>query len=282
MLQTKGKWSRTIGVKIQSAIDAARGKKRVGPFFPEEYGLVKDISRLRDRLSRQEDKAIRDFLLSAMSTAVRSHSQIFQDAFVVFALSRKTKGFFCEFGAADGKTLSNSYLLEHDFGWKGICAEPATGWHSSLRENRPNAHIDTRCVWTHTGETLTFRQTDVKELSTVDAFADGDQHSRHRQNGLSYSVETISLNDLLVEHDAPVSFDYLSIDTEGSEFRILENFDFNAHRPKIITVEHNFTESRNALYDLLTKRGYERVLAEYSQFDDWYVDKQAETYFSKL
>ena len=43
----------------------------------------------------------------------------------------------------------------------------------------------------------------------------------------------------------------MSIDTEGSELLILENFDFNKFGPKIITVEHNFTpaqEKLNALF----------------------------------
>lgn len=280
MSKKKNNTLRKIGARGQSVIDAARGKKRTGPFSPESYSLIKDIRRLRESLEAVEDTATREFLLFTMGNANRTYSQIFQDVFVLFALKQKTNGYFCEFGATDGKTLSNSCLLEESHGWTGICAEPALGWHHLLRKNRPNALIDTRCVWSKTGETLTFRQTEVKELSTVESFASGDQHSRYRQGGSSYEVKTISLNDLLNEYNAPKSFDYLSMDTEGSELQIIEAHDFNLHRPKVITVEHNFTPNRTAIHQLLTQVGYKRVLVEVSQFDDWYVDTSAETYFS--
>ena len=51
-------------------------------------------------------------------------SQIYQDIFVLYTLNWKRNGFFVEFGATNGFDLSNSYLLEKDFGWKGILCEP--------------------------------------------------------------------------------------------------------------------------------------------------------------
>ena len=49
-------------------------------------------------------------------------------------------------------------------------------------------------------------------------------HSFERQKGIKYKVNTISLEDLLEKYKAPTIIDYMSIDTEGSEYEILKKF----------------------------------------------------------
>jgi len=92
-----------------------------------------------------------------------------------------------------------------------------------------------------------------------------------RKNGRKYEVKTISLNDLLKKYSAPNLIDYLSIDTEGSEFEILNAFDFDTYSIKIITCEHNYSDNREKIFKLLTSKGYERKYVEVSDFEDWYV-----------
>jgi hypothetical protein len=75
----------------------------------------------------------------------------------------------------------------------------------------------------------------------------------------------------LVSHSAPKYIEFLSIDTEGSEFEILKNFDFRSYRFGAICVEHNFAETRGKIYILLLENGYQQVHADLSDFDDWYV-----------
>lgn len=62
-----------------------------------------------------------------------SKAQLRQDLFVLNHLDFKRNGFFVEFGATNGVNLSNSFLLERQFGWNGILAEPARIWHEQLR-----------------------------------------------------------------------------------------------------------------------------------------------------
>lgn len=200
----------------------------------------------------------------------KSRSQLRQDLFVLGSLGFPRAGFFVEFGATDGVGLSNSYLLETEFGWDGILAEPARSWSKALSENRSCA-IDTRCVWSETGAKLSFNETNELELSTIDIFSDSDGHAGARERGQVYEVETVSLLDLLQSHSAPKIIDYLSIDTEGSELEILGSFDFARYSFRVITVEHNFTPQRRKIKRLLEKRGYRRVHEDVSQWDDWYV-----------
>ena len=67
---------------------------------------------------------------------------------------------------------------------------------------------------------------------------------------------SITLNDLLHLHDAPKEIDYISIDTEGSEVDILDNFNFNEYDIKYFTVESNNEENRNKVIDIMSKNKY--------------------------
>jgi len=205
--------------------------------------------------------------------AASSQAQLFQDLLVIFLLQGKRDGFFVEFGATNGQDLSNTYALEAHFGWKGLLAEPAKCWHAALKANR-RASIDTRCVWKQTGARLEFKETEIAEFSTLNDLVEKDSHKGARVKGATYSVETISLNDLLKQHGAPREIDYLSVDTEGSELAILQAFDFADYDIKIVTVEHNFVEpNRQELLRLLSEKGFVRVFEPLSKFDDWYVKR---------
>lgn len=206
----------------------------------------------------------------ALRLATLSKSQIRQDLFALVATEFKRGGYFVEFGATDGYSLSNTYLLEKEFGWSGIVAEPGRMWHQELQANR-SASISMACVWDKSGSKIEFSEVTVPELSTAKKFINDDSHANSRKISKSYLVDTVSLNDLLDEFNAPATIDYLSMDTEGSEFLILSNLDFSKWKFQVITVEHNYAEQRMEIYNLLKSKGYRRVCEEVSQFDDWYL-----------
>ena len=78
---------------------------------------------------------------------------------------------------------------------------------------------------------------------------------------------------MLRRMSAPREIDYLSIDTEGSEFAILAAFPFDQWTIHLITVEHNYSPDRERLHALLTERGYTCTEA---QWDDWYELRQGD------
>jgi FkbM family methyltransferase len=179
-------------------------------------------------------------------------------------------GYFVEFGAADGIALSNTFVLEKQFGWTGILCEPGTNWHQSLGQNR-GCVIDTRCVYSVSGESVSFSENYLGELSSITKFASTRNQGILKRTLASYQVETVSLKHLLDFHKAPKHIEFLSIDTEGSEFEILNSFDFVAYSFGAICVEHNFGPTRELINSLLTKNGYAQVHADLSEFDDWYI-----------
>ena len=199
-----------------------------------------------------------------------SKSQLRQDLFALSEVEFKKNGYFVDFGATNGLDISNTYLLETKFNWKGILVEPAFKWHTDLKKNR-NVIIDTNCVWSETGKELLFNEVEDAELSRINNLDEFDKNEVYRKNFKQYKVLTISLNDLLDKYNSPKLIDYLSIDTEGSEIEILKNFNFDHYKFKVITCEHNYSKNREKIYDLLTKNGYKRKFTKVSKFEDWYV-----------
>jgi FkbM family methyltransferase len=199
-----------------------------------------------------------------------SKSQVGQDLLALIFSGSRRDGFFVEFGAGDGIGLSNTYLLEKEFGWTGVLCEPARNWHSALLKNR-RCQIDLRCVYSKTGEFVNFSENYLGELSGITEFAGSTESGLLNKNIASYDVETISLVDLFEYYKAPKHVDFLSMDTEGSEYEILRDFDFSRYSFGAISVEHNFTANRSKVRDLLIGKGYKQVYPELSDFDDWFV-----------
>ena len=210
-----------------------------------------------------------------------SQSQLGQDLWVAFLLqsfdkprSDAGRRFFVEFGALDGKKFSNTYFLEKELGWTGILAEPIPEQYAVCVRNR-SCIVDNRCVWAESGAVLQFNIVEgLNELGTIASFEGDDRHGATRTlNRQVIDVSTVSLNDLLSSYEIPKTVDYLSVDTEGSEFAILEAFDFDSYLIKTISVEHNFTPQRVRLRKLLTEKGFFRLDRSADYFDDIYLNR---------
>lgn len=216
-----------------------------------------------------EDAHLREFLLNNL---MNSYSLNLEDLIALYFHNSKEEGFFVEFGACDGVELSNTFLLEKRFNWQGILAEPARGWHDALLRNR-TARIDNRAVWIESGEFLPFQEVGVKALSGIlSTFRPFAYRKRLRIGGRSYKVETVSLNDLLSQLQAPSEIDFMSIDTEGSEFEIIKGLDFERWKPQLICIEHGFDfDAREQIRTLLLEKGYEVVFEPLSYVNDWYA-----------
>lgn len=52
-----------------------------------------------------------------------NHSQVFQDLFALTMLNGKRDGWYLEIGSGDPVHISNTYLMETQFGWKGLSVD---------------------------------------------------------------------------------------------------------------------------------------------------------------
>lgn len=204
-------------------------------------------------------------LRSGLAVAQESKSQLGQEAFVLIANAFSDHGYFVEIGATSGELLSNTWLLESKYGWDGILVEPEPSWHAALHSNR-SASIDHRAVWSRTGDCLPFVSDGV--LSSLEGRANLDMHQRL---GSLIEVETVTLKDLLTFHNAPRTINFISIDTEGSEWDIIKDFPFVDYDIRTLCVEHNYSAAQAKIKDKLVSMGFIQVSPGLSRFDSWFV-----------
>ena len=200
---------------------------------------------------------------------IKSYSQIGQDLEVLKFYNNKRNGFFVEIGASDGIELSNTYLLETMYDWKGVCAEPIPLKFELLCKNRPNSFCCSDAVHGESGKQVEFDICNTSDLlsgisENIDCHKDVVN-----QDKTQITITTISLNDLLEKSNSPLFIEYLSLDTEGSELEILKSVDFQKYTFGLIDVEHNGIEPRRtAIRNLLISNNYHYVRE--NKFDDCY------------
>jgi hypothetical protein len=107
------------------------------------------------RISQIDDLDMNDqiaFLLLLAQNRGRYFSQLGQDLLALCMSNFKRSGFFVEVGAHHGTDLSNTYLLERDFGWNGLLVEPNPQHGESLKARK--AKLVQKAAWNVSGNLL--------------------------------------------------------------------------------------------------------------------------------
>jgi hypothetical protein len=63
----------------------------------------------------------------------------------------------------------------------------------------------------------------------------------------------------------------ISIDTEGTEYKILDEFDFDKWGVDLFSVEQNHAAQEQKIDAPMKSRGYERCMKTFSGCDTWYA-----------
>ena len=245
-----------------------------------EHHVILEQANDQGLLIDKDKQLLIDFIKFIKVNKKKIRSQLYQDIFASFVVNDKFNKSYLEFGATNGIDLSNTYILENEFSWSGSLAEPDQNWIDDLRKNRPNSNIISKCIWSTSGKKLNFFSSNTHVLSSLDDFKYSDINSMpgntaaRVKEGKNYQVETISLNDVIFNYFDGKTPSYISIDTEGSEFEILNSFDFTKYQPIIFTIEHNFTDLQKKIDDLMKKNNYSRIFRDLTLFDAWYVHKK--------
>lgn len=192
---------------------------------------------------------------------MKSYNQHGQEIWVREVLNNKKDGFFVDIGAFNGVVDSNSYFLEKELNWKGICVEANPEYYWGLSSAR-SCHMINAAVMPYSGYCL------FQGINTYPTTASSHPNA----------VKCFTLNEILDTFNAPKDIDYMSLDIEGHEFDVLSTLDFARWNIHLLTIEHNSylvgPGKKNLIHNLMTSKGYTRVkedvLCQFGPFEDWY------------
>ena len=155
-----------------------------------------------------------------------SYSQFNQDINILNFYNDKKFGFFVEAGAQDGCNYSNSYYLEKNNYWNGICVECNPYWYNKLCNNRKNTLNYNYALYNSDDDSLDFINDNIGGCSGI---LETNKNNNVLHNNEIIKVNTKKLTTILDMANAPSFIEFLSLDTEGSEYEILKSHDFNKY-----------------------------------------------------
>ena len=192
-------------------------------------------------------------------------SQFGQSSVVEILLESLEGGVFVDIGANNPKYNSNSYYLEVIKNWSGYAFEPLDFYKERYAETRPSTVFhccaigtDFEDKWLQVGQG---QEGWEDQLSTV---RDDDSYS----NSLNIKVMPLSHFNL------PNKVDFLSIDVEGSETKVLGGINWNEFNAQIICIENcKDTLGDATVREKLVQLGFV-FLARISYIDDLFVSPE--------
>jgi FkbM family methyltransferase len=170
-------------------------------------------------------------------------------------------GYFVDIGANDPRDGSQTWPFEQ-LGWEGVLVEPQHHLAERLRQERRAKVYGVACSSPkNSGKSATLNLAGIHTSLNPDFFVAGMQRV-----GTS-NVLLRTLDEILIDAKAPAPIDFVSIDVEGHELEVLEGFDLNRWRPRLILIEDlafNLGTHRH-----LTRRGYKWMRR--TGINGWYV-----------
>jgi FkbM family methyltransferase len=189
-------------------------------------------------------------------------------------------GFFVELGAHDGVTQSNTFYFEKNKNWRGILIEPTPHVFKKCEKFRSNKNHFFNCACVSFNFKDEFIKLTYSGLKTFSDYLRPEKQKQHLskpevyrgETNFTFLAPTRTLNSILVEVNAPFDIDFLSLDTEGAEFEVLNGIDFKKYKFKFMLIESDyFSELEKFLfsnnYKFVKKYNYNDYLFKYDFID---------------
>lgn len=171
-------------------------------------------------------------------SSFRSFSGEGEDMILRKIFYKKNEGFYVDVGAYHPKKSSNTYYF-YKKGWKGINIDAMPGSMKLFNRFRPN-DINIETPVGIEDELISYYEFEDKALNGFETEILKSKDQLKTQNKIKkiHELKSRSLNFILEESlRKDQKIDFLSIDVEGSELRILSGLDLVKYKPEWILIE---------------------------------------------
>lgn len=239
--------------------------------------VLRNISHDLSQVEKSIFKEMIAYLINdTFSSSPKSKSQLGQDFFALGATNKSGTNFFVEIGGGDPLIASNSHLLQKGFGWRGIIVEPNPELIKKTITARCNDAKVSIYPFALSSKNGAENFLPSGMLGTFDRFISGDFHSKQRKkqkNSLGLILVNTRTPQTFIEECKITHIDFLSLDTEGSEWEIIRNWPFELIRPTAICIEVNNRSFARDIVQFLESKNYINVFSKLSKYDLWFIHK---------
>ena len=178
-----------------------------------------------------------------------------EDLAVIDFFKDKKNGFYVDVGCYHPTHRNNTYLL-HKKNWSGVNIDTSEFSIDLFNHMRPK-DLNYNCAISNKNEIIKlFYQKELSQLSTTER----DQAEAVFQGNIKEKeVQAFTLDEIL-DRDKfkDIKIDFLDIDVEGADLKVLEGLSFDRFKPELVCVEIHAKEIKQSdVYKFLIKKNYE-------------------------
>ena len=167
----------------------------------------------------------------------------------------KKNGFYVDVGCYHPVHRNNTYLL-HKQNWCGVNIDTSQFSIDLFNNMRPK-DLNYNCAISNKKEIINlFYQKELSQLNTTEIVQAKNVFQGHIKKK---EIQAFTLDEILDEGRYKNSkIDFLDIDVEGADLKVLEGLSFDRFKPELVCVEiHAKEKKKSDIYNFLVDKNYE-------------------------
>ena len=187
----------------------------------------------------------------------KSYAMDNEDTVVINYFKDKKNGFYVDVGCYHPTHRNNTYLL-HKQSWSGVNIDTSEFSIDLFNHMRPK-DLNYNCAISNRNEIIKlFYQKELSQLSTTVR----DQAKTVFQGNIKEKeIQAFTLDEILSEGKFKNNkIDFLDIDVEGADLKVLEGLSFDIYKPELVCIEIHAKEIKQSdIYKFLDDKNYELI-----------------------